>query len=348
MRAVGPFRRATRTAGLALLLAVGLMVGCAGAETTGPAPDEPSTPAGVEVEVFFPNELLGDPCGEVFPVTREVDADDPLIGALAALLRGPTPDERADGYGGWFSAETAGMLRSAEVLDATVHADLDDLRPVIPGASSSCGSAALLAQLDTTALAAAPDATGTRYTIEGSAERFYAWLQLAVPGDEADAADDGDAVHADGGATPDEAVPEPEAAPADPALLEDGRHPAYLHAIDVDGRTITVDVIQFLTGQAAVEAYQADHPDDPDGPPNDYYILNVNPRLRTLPVAVDVTVELVRLHENGDADLDPATWEELPSYLALTPPDDARLSWNPHWLTVRDGQVIALEEQYLP
>ena len=35
-----------------------------------------------------------------------------------------------------------------------------------------------------------------------------------------------------------------------PALLDDGRHAAYLHEVDVDGRTITVDVIQFLTGQA--------------------------------------------------------------------------------------------------
>lgn len=48
------------------------------------------------------------------------------------------------------------------------------------------------------------------------------------------------------------------------------------------GRTLTVDVIQFLTGREAEEAYHRDHPEDPLGPPNDYYILTVNPRLRTL------------------------------------------------------------------
>jgi hypothetical protein len=33
-------------------------------------------PNRVEVEVFLANERLGDPCGEAFPVTRTVEADD--------------------------------------------------------------------------------------------------------------------------------------------------------------------------------------------------------------------------------------------------------------------------------
>ncbi|HVL99839.1 MAG TPA: hypothetical protein VM324_11165 [Egibacteraceae bacterium] len=36
------------------------------------------------------------------------------------------------------------------------------------------------------------------------------------------------------------------------ATLEDGRHAVYLHGIEVDARTLTVDVIRFLTGQAAI------------------------------------------------------------------------------------------------
>lgn len=130
--------------------------------------------------------------------------------------------------------------------------------------------------------------------------------------------------------------------------LSDGRHPSYLHGVDRSGRTLTVDVIQFLTGQAAVDAYHEEHPDDPDGPPNDYYIVNVNPRLRTLEVAPDVTVALVRLHDDGDADLDQGTWAELPDYLAVNRPEDERLSWNPYWITLEGGIVVAIEEQYLP
>lgn len=148
------------------------------------------------------------------------------------------------------------------------------------------------------------------------------------------------------------AGPQPEDAPVEdgaPALLEDGRHPTYLTAMDVGGRTVTVDVIQFLTGQEAVDAYQAEFPADPAGPPNDYWIVNANPRLRTLPVAPEVTVRLVRLAEDADADLDPGTWDELPAYLSDLEPSDAdRLAWNPFWIVVTDGTVTGIEEQYLP
>lgn len=68
----------------------------------------------------------------------------------------------------------------------------------------------------------------------------------------------------------------------EPAELEDGRHPAYVTAIDVAGGSVTVDVIQFLTGAAAVEADS------------------------------------------------PYQW------------------WAPFWLTLRDGQVTAMESQYIP
>jgi hypothetical protein len=119
----------------------------------------------------------------------------------------------------------------------------------------------------------------------------------------------------------------------------------------VGARTLTVDVVQFLTGEAAVEAYQREHPDEPLGPPNDYYILNENPRLRTLPVDAGAQVRLVRLHDGAGADLKPGTWDELPVYLADyrgDDPNDPRLSWSPFWITVKDGQVTAVEEQYVP
>ena len=136
------------------------------------------------------------------------------------------------------------------------------------------------------------------------------------------------------------------------SVLEDGRHPVYLVEVNVGERTITFDLIQYLSGQAATDAYHEDNPDDPDGPPNDYYIVNDNPRLRTLPVIDDVPVQLVRLHQDENADLDPGTFEEIPSYTteqigeAEPPPD--KLGFNPWWLTVEDGRIVAIEEQYVP
>jgi hypothetical protein len=143
-------------------------------------PADPAEPASVEVEVFFPNGTLGDPCGEVFPVVRSVPADDPVTGAVEALLAGPTRPERVDGYDGWFSEDTVGMLRGLEVVEGTAHVALGDLRPVIPNAASSCGSAALLAQLDTTLLAF-DEVTDTQYSFGGDVDAFYAWLQYAPP-----------------------------------------------------------------------------------------------------------------------------------------------------------------------
>ena len=333
---------APRRWGLALTLALLLgAMGCGPIRTqipddaaptpSGPEPNEVEPapePATVEVQVYFTNDALGDPCTEVFPSPRQVPADDPLSGALAALLAGPDEAERSEGYGGWFSDETTGMLHSAEVVAGTVLVDLADLRSVIPGASSSCGSSALLAQLDATTLSAADGAASAIYHLDGEHDVFYEWLHLPIPG---------------------RAAPEdPDTDAAEPTDLADGRHPVLLHGADLAGRTLSVDVIQFLTGQDAFDAYRADHPGDLDGPPNDYYIVNANPRLRTLPVAADVDVQLVLLHRGQGTDLKPGEWETLLDDLAGEPSDQDLVSFSPFWLTLDHGVVIAIEEQYLP
>ena len=355
-----------RIAAIAVLGSVSFLVGCGSqGDRSVASPDDPASPTTIEVEVFFTNDRLGDPCDEMFGVSRSVSSTDPLVGAIGALLAGPNEAERAQGYGGWFSQDTAGMLRSARFDGELAQIDFEDLRPVIPNASTSCGSSALLAQLDTTALAVVTEATGTRYALEGDQAAFYEWLQRAVPGQELnqeparppveDAVGPKDG-HTEGpGAEHGPTEDDDHGRQRDPvdrgdesAALEDGRHASYLRGLDTDARTITIDVVQFLTGQTATDAYRQDHPDDRAGPPNDYYIVNANPRLRTLPVASHVEVQLVRLHEGGGTDLDPGTWEELPTYLDAYPTEDARLSWNPFWITVHSGEVTAIEEQYIP
>jgi hypothetical protein len=138
-------------------------------------------------------------------------------------------------------------------------------------------------------------------------------------------------------------APGPEAA-ATP-VIEDGRHAVYLAGLDVGARTIEFDLIQWLTGEAAREAYTADHPDDPGYPPNDYYIVNENPRMRVLSVAGDVTVTVL---EHGFEPMHIA-FEDLPAYLAGDAfPDDQSLWHNPFWLTVHDDTIAAIQEQYIP
>jgi hypothetical protein len=123
------------------------------------------------------------------------------------------------------------------------------------------------------------------------------------------------------------------------AQLEDGRHPVVLERVDVAGRTVTVDLVQWFTGEAATKAAAEDGEESP--PPNDYYVRNVNPRLRTLPVAADARLTLTRqtLGQGGTA----TDGVEV---------DLARLAASGRkqlfWASVQGGRILRLEEQYLP
>lgn len=132
------------------------------------------------VEVFFSNTGLGDPCEDVFGVPRTVPRPALATAALQALLRGPTEAEQAEGYSSFFSQETAGYLDSVTITDGVAHADFRDFSAIIPNASTSCGSTALLAQLDTT-LEQFPTVEDTRYSFDGDTEAFYSFLQRPVP-----------------------------------------------------------------------------------------------------------------------------------------------------------------------
>jgi hypothetical protein len=129
---------------------------------------------------------------------------------------------------------------------------------------------------------------------------------------------------------------------SEPVVLADGRHPAYLKTVDPDRRTITFDLIQFFTGEAATKAAAEDDKESP--PANDYYIRNVNPRLRTLPVAADapITVNVLAAQTTGSSTKDVSvTLEKLAGYFpnSGTPP---------FWITVAQGQVTRIAQQYLP
>jgi hypothetical protein len=139
-------------------------------------------------------------------------------------------------------------------------------------------------------------------------------------------------------------APKPGGAPAttEQAVLEDGRHPVFIKTVDPGRRTVTFDLIQWFTGEAATKAAAEDGKESP--PPNDYYIRNVNSRLRTLPVAADapITVNLLAAQSTGNATKDVSvTLDELAGYF---PNRDT----GPFWLTVEGGQVTRIAQQYVP
>lgn len=132
------------------------------------------------VEIFVPRHDPSSGCGRVLPLSRIVPTPAVLTGAMRKLLEGPTRAERRRGYGGWFSARTAGMLRSVRVAGGVAYVDFANFSKIIPNASSSCGSRLLLAQLDRTTKQF-PTVRKAIYSFTGSRKAFYEWLQLSPP-----------------------------------------------------------------------------------------------------------------------------------------------------------------------
>jgi hypothetical protein len=138
-----------------------------------------ATTSTAQVKVYF--TTAGSQCDVVQPYTRTVETPAVLTGALTQLLAGPTDEERP-ATATVFSDATAGMLRSVAIRDGVAYVDFADLRQVIPNASSACGSASLLAQLDATTEQFST-VHRSRYSINGSQATFYNWLQRDVPGE---------------------------------------------------------------------------------------------------------------------------------------------------------------------
>ncbi len=166
---------AGRGASVVLLALVGLLASACGTTTEDPATPQPPS----EVRVYFVGGGM-DPCGEVGPVVREVEGSVDAEVALRELLRGPTEEETAAGFTSLFGPATADALQGVVVADGIARVSFADLRPLVPNASSSCGSAALLAALDST-LAQVPGIRGARYSFGGDEAAFYEWLQMAPP-----------------------------------------------------------------------------------------------------------------------------------------------------------------------
>jgi hypothetical protein len=156
--------------------------------TTAPTPSAgPTTPQAqtMTVRVYFHEQAPGpesDP-HKVVAVSRTMPRSPKVAtAALNELLRGPTAGERAAGYWSFFSDDTAGMLRSVRVTAGTGFADFRDFRRLLPNATGSYGSTALLAELDAT-LRQFPTIKRTLYAFNGEVPAFYSMASARTPVD---------------------------------------------------------------------------------------------------------------------------------------------------------------------
>jgi hypothetical protein len=123
---------------------------------------------------------------------------------------------------------------------------------------------------------------------------------------------------------------------SEPVVLADGRHPVLLKAINPGRGTVTFDLVQYFRDEEATREAAKDHQESP--PPNDSYMRNVNPRLRTLPVRAGAGITANQLA--GSNENVPVTLARLAS---LT-----RAGSGLFWITVRGGQIVQVSEQWSP
>ena len=139
----------------------------------------------------------------------------------------------------------------------------------------------------------------------------------------------------------DQVTPTPSVSPTPQPVLVDGRHFVFARSVKASPPSLRFDLAEFLTDEAAQEAAE-EHGDEAV---NGYYIVNDNPRLRTLPVASDVRVRYIPM--SACCDLVAGTWEQFVEAMNATAQTDLDSS-APWWITVRDEQIVRLDQQYLP
>jgi hypothetical protein len=278
------------------------------------------------VEVWF-SVGDGSDCALVEAFVRPVDGPGGPAGALAELVRGPTAEEQSEGASSFFSPATADVIQMVTLVDGLLLVDFADLRSLIPNASTSCGSAALRAQLDATAFAFG-DVDRVRYQIEGSCDTFHNWLQTEChdvgPGGQELPVSVVDRASWSGCAPPTGALP-------------DGRWFGYV--TDAEVGAVSFDLACWFTGQAAVDAAAEDGAESP--PPNDYHVRNDSDLVRSVPAGDDATVSW--LPDPGD----PSTTETI-DYTTWTDVREGRSYLPGVWLEVVDGELSTVAEQYVP
>jgi hypothetical protein len=133
------------------------------------------------------------------------------------------------------------------------------------------------------------------------------------------------------------------------ATLEDGRHFGYVRSVEPDAGTIEFDLAYFLSGQEANDAY---HAAGGTGPvPNDHFVVNDNPMLRTLALAPDVRLRLLDWNHCCDTffDGDLALFgQAIQEQADVTDGDLVYRGQSQWWITVENGLVTEIEEQYSP
>lgn len=136
----------------------------------------------------------------------------------------------------------------------------------------------------------------------------------------------------------------------DIAALEDGVYLGFIAPERVDIDALSFDLGVWFSGEEANLAAREDG--ETEIPvPNDFYIRNRSDKLWTLPVSSSVAVTSVWYDTDTAPDTSgvPVPYEEFVRIMGEDSDDTlANMRFDPWWVTVQDGQIVRLDEQYIP
>jgi len=132
---------------------------------------------------------------------------------------------------------------------------------------------------------------------------------------------------------------------------------ALIDDVDLVERTIVADYVEFLTGDEATAAAREDGVVGENAEaPGGFYLRKLDPQLHTLTLGDPDMVTVLACFDLGPCVAEHAvevdTWAEL---LANPNMAEEQLGWfwygagqAPFWLTLQDGVIVQIVEQYLP
>lgn len=150
-------------------------------------------------------------------------------------------------------------------------------------------------------------------------------------------------------------IEEPAVTEAEEAAVADSGTPAVVTErqpgliVEITGApgayTMRIDYVLWLEGQAAIDAAAAHGDESP--PPNDYYVVNDNPKIRAFPIQTGIPVTVVT-NDDGTSDSEGHTVTLDQWVAALSGPSAHAFKATIYWITITDGTVTAIEAQYVP
>jgi hypothetical protein len=116
---------------------------------------------------------------------------------------------------------------------------------------------------------------------------------------------------------------------------------------------LSIDQIDWFEGQQAVDKFlELEGDSGLDGPPDGYYIVNDDETLHELPIADDAKVLMQIYNRTGNVNEADIVWNEpitVEKFIELLgTEDDLNIKSFPYHLTVKDGEIVQIVQQYIP